>query len=81
MNQPDKVLRDRMIPAGIDRFADELGLPAEARDILLVIDCVSSRRILPVVNIVKQNREAGQRGDDVALRRRLLDFDWGLTVR
>ena len=32
----DEVLRDRVIPARVERLADEVGLPAEAGEILLV---------------------------------------------
>ena len=57
MNQADEVLRDRMIPARVERFADELRLPAKPGDILLVIDGVAGGRVLPIVNIIEQDRD------------------------
>ena len=80
MDRPDEVLGDRMVPARVERFADELGLPAKAGEILLVIHDVAGGGVLPIVNIIEQDRESGHRGDDIALRRRLLDFDRRFAV-
>src|ERR1700722_11894113 len=80
-NPPDEVFSDRVIPACLQRFADELRLSAKAGDVLLVVDGISGGGILPIVDIIVQDRESGHRGDDIALRRRLLDFDRRFAVR
>src|SRR6516162_6447286 len=80
MNEADEVFRDRMVPACVKGLSDELGLPAEACDILLVVDDVTGGRVLPTVEVVEQEGETGQRRDDIALGRRLFDFDRGLAI-
>ena len=80
VNLADEILGDRVVPARIERFADEVGLPAEARDVLLVIDVVAGGRVFAIIDIVIKDRKPGERSDNIAERGRLLDFDRRLAV-
>ena len=65
VNLADEVLGDRVVLAPIERFADEVGLPAEARDVLLVIDIEAGGGIFAIVNIIVEDRKSGQRSDNI----------------